>query len=112
MMSCRGSRCLLTNHEWFGTAGADIQSSFTDDDIEIPYLNIMGTLLLILIPCALGVWLRRVSLVWAKRAETTGGVVGALFLVAALIFGVIENADLFSQVGLNNSGVIDWSWAG
>uniref|UniRef100_A0A7S2TFM6 Uncharacterized protein n=1 Tax=Lotharella oceanica TaxID=641309 RepID=A0A7S2TFM6_9EUKA len=72
-----------------------INTTFADGGLNIPYEWIFITLLLLIIPCAFGVWVRSKSEVWAKRMEKSGSIIGVIFLVVALIYGVVENTHLF-----------------
>uniref|UniRef100_A0A7S2TU28 Uncharacterized protein n=1 Tax=Lotharella oceanica TaxID=641309 RepID=A0A7S2TU28_9EUKA len=74
-----------------------INTTFADGGLDIPYQWIFITLLLLIIPCAIGVWVRAKSEVWAKRMEKSGSVIGVIFLVIALIYGIYENKHLFNQ---------------
>eukprot|EP01006_Ploeotia_vitrea_P044408 TRINITY_DN66830_c13_g11_i1.p1 TRINITY_DN66830_c13_g11~~TRINITY_DN66830_c13_g11_i1.p1 ORF type:complete len:383 (-),score=204.01 TRINITY_DN66830_c13_g11_i1:120-1268(-) len=75
-----------------------IESSFTSkEDLEIPYVNIVGTLLLLIVPTFLGMGIKARNDVWAKRLEKVGSVLGAVFLVAALVIGLVQNSDLLDQ---------------
>jgi len=49
-----------------------INTTFADGGLDIPYQWIFITLLLLIIPCAIGVWVRAKSEVWAKRMEKSG----------------------------------------
>jgi len=72
-----------------------------DADLSLPFVNIFVTVLTIVVPVGLGVLLRRRDIkcgrfplhVWVEKA---GNVVGALFLVAAVAVGVIDNPELFN----------------
>jgi len=55
--------------------------------LEIDYVTIVVTGILLLVPAVVGVIIRAKSAIWAKRAEKAGGIIGILFLIAAVIFG-------------------------
>ncbi len=74
-----------------------INTSFSSGGIQIPWATIFITLVLLLIPCAAGVYTRTRSDTWAKRLEIAGSIAGGIFLLAALIYGVVSNQHLFSQ---------------
>ena len=44
---------------------------------------------------SLGVFIRQRNEVWAKRIEIGGSILGVLFLLAALVLGIVQNPDLF-----------------
>ena len=68
--------------------------------VEIAWLNICISLLLLLIPCVLGISVRYFNtktkigekFIW-QWIETATNIFGALFLILALVFGVIENEE-------------------
>ena len=64
-----------------------------DNSLSIPLDRIFATLLFILIPVWLGVLLRRHSLLWARRAEVTGSVVGMLLVIVIVGSNVLREAD-------------------
>jgi len=74
-----------------------IESSFTDDNLQIPFVNIFLTLLLLLIPVVIGVYIRHKSEDVAAKVEKMGSILGGVFLVAALIYASVENDHLFTQ---------------
>jgi bile acid transporter len=73
--------------------------SSDDDNVEItvPYLNIFVSLLMVIFPTMAGIYLRTKSELWATRAEKVGSVVGALFILAALISGLLDNLALLNS---------------
>jgi len=72
---------------------------FTDAAVLIPYGNIVKTLLLLLLPVALGVWLRKKrGERFAQRAEKAGSLAGLSVLVLLVVLSVVRNAGLFSTV--------------
>lgn len=76
-----------------------LQSGDDDEDINIsvPYLNIFISLLVVIFPTMAGIFLRSKSESWATRAEAVGSIVGALFIVAALISGLMDNLALLDS---------------
>lgn len=44
---------------------------------------------------SLGIYIRHKDEKWAKRIEIGGSVLGLLFLLAALVLGIVQNPDLF-----------------
>jgi BASS family bile acid:Na+ symporter len=69
-------------------------ASFTQREMQIPYLAVMATLALMLAPIAAGMWIRRRSPETAKRVERLGAVAGALLLIVLLITSVSDQLDL------------------
>jgi BASS family bile acid:Na+ symporter len=80
------------------------ESNVGEEDISItvPYTSLIVTLLLAIIPTLGGIYLRSQSIQWAKRAEIVGSIVGALFVLGALVSGIMDNLELFG------SGVATW----
>lgn len=72
-------------------------SSLTDTTMSIPYLAVMGTLLGMLAPIALGMWVRHRSEGAAKKVERVGSVSGALLLVVLLITSVSDQIELLAS---------------
>lgn len=72
------------------------------DDISIPFSNIVQALLLAIVPAALGILLRAKKPQWAGKAETAGSVLGGLFILAALVVGILDNPDLFVPANFPN----------
>jgi bile acid transporter len=72
---------------------------FTDANVSIPYLDIVKTLVVLLLPVALGMWLRkRRGEQFARRAEKAGSLAGLAVLVLLVSTAVIRNAGLFVTV--------------
>ena len=69
-------------------------ASISQADMEIPYLAVMGTLALMLLPIAGGMWIRHRSARMAARVERVGAVSGALLLALLLITSVADQLDL------------------
>lgn len=73
--------------------------SFSDAQVAIPYLDVVKTLVLLLVPVALGMWLRqRRGARFAVRAEKVGSVAGVLVLLLLVAVSVLRNADLFKTI--------------
>lgn len=68
--------------------------STAQTEMQIPYLAIMGTLALMLVPIAGGMWIRHRSAQAAKKVERVGAISGALLLVVLLITSVSDQIDL------------------
>ena len=83
-----------------------IESTYsTDESIKLDYPSLFITIALILVPAALGIWLRNSDTgarlvcgtpVW-ECCERTGGVLGALFLVAVLVFALATQSEFLDQ---------------
>jgi len=71
---------------------------FTGAQIGIPYGSIVTTLLLVLLPVALGMYLRVRSPAAAARAEQLGSISGVLVLVLLVGVSVVRNRALFAQI--------------
>ncbi|MEM7435470.1 MAG: bile acid:sodium symporter [Myxococcota bacterium] len=61
---------------------------------EVPYLAVMVTLAAMLVPIALGMWVRHRSPERAKRVERIGSVAGAILLAVLLVTSVTDQIDL------------------
>jgi bile acid transporter len=80
-----------------------------DDSIEVPYGELVLTLVVAVAPAAIGIYIRTKSLKWAKRVEVAGSGLGVTFIVAALVFGILQNPTLFdiqSQPGVWICGIL------
>lgn len=69
----------------------------TGADFVIPTMNIVGSLLLVLVPVAGGMVLRRYSPGWAKTAEDTAGFVAIIVILFLLGTAFSRHAGLFLQ---------------
>ncbi len=69
-------------------------SSLTEAELTVPYLPVMGTLALMLLPIALGMWIRHRSAERARRVERIGAAAGALLLAVLLVSSVTEQIEL------------------
>jgi BASS family bile acid:Na+ symporter len=74
--------------------------------VQIDFVNITLALLIVLIPVAIGVYLRylnpkrmwREKYLWQWLEKFTSGL-GALFVIVPLVVGIIQNKSLFSESG-------------
>ena len=66
----------------------------------IPFLDIFGSLCMVLLPASVGVALRHKSAKWAKRAETLGAVSSAVLIASSVSVGLIQNASTLSDATL------------
>ena len=73
-------------------AGADSSAEFV-----IPTLNIISSLVLVLVPVAGGMVLRRYSPGWAKTAEDTAGFVAIIVILYLLGTAFIRHSNLFLE---------------
>jgi bile acid transporter len=71
--------------------------AFTSDGLEIPFANIAAGLLIVLIPVAIGMCILSRSPETAKKLEKTSSSLGGIFIIAAMIAGVVQNSELFSS---------------
>ena len=69
-------------------------SSLTEVELRVPYLPVMGTLALMLLPIALGMWIRQRSEARARRVERAGAVAGAVLLALLLVTSVADQIEL------------------
>ena len=98
---------------------ANMQASGTGAEFVIPTANIISSLVLILVPVALGMLLKRKSPDWAKTAEDTAGFVAVLVILYLLGTAFIRHGGLFAQtpwqvyvgaVGLGLAGFLFGYW--
>ncbi len=98
---------------------ASLQASDSGAEFVIPTGNIISSLVMILVPVALGMWLKRKSPDWAKTAEDTAGFVAILVILYLLGTAFIRHGGLFAQtpwqvyvgaVGLGLSGFLFGYW--
>jgi bile acid transporter len=73
-------------------------SPFADAQLSIPYGSIITTLLLVLLPVALGMAIRARNPRWALRTEKVGSLAGMLVLALLVGTGLVRNADALSLV--------------
>lgn len=70
-------------------------------NLEIPHGKIIATLLAIIVPVALGMGLRRRSLVWARRMERTGTVAGFAMIVVIVVGILLRHSDTLVQTSIS-----------
>ncbi len=68
---------------------------FTTAEIQIPYKNIISTLVIMLVPVAIGVGIQRKSTRAAKIIEKIGSYSGIAVLLLLIISSIIRNKNLF-----------------
>lgn len=69
-------------------------ASLSQASMQIPYLAVMGTLALMLLPIGGGMWIRHRSVPIAARVERVGAVAGAFLLALLLITSVSDQLEL------------------
>jgi bile acid transporter len=90
-----------------------------ESEFVIPTGNILSSLVLVLVPVALGMFLRKKSPDWAKTAEDTAGFVAIIVIIYLLFTAFIRHGGLFLQtpwqiyvgaVGIGLSGFFFGYW--
>lgn len=66
---------------------------FTNDQIQIDYGKVVGSLLICLLPVAGGMFLKSRSERWAKNMEETGGALGIAVIIFLIISWLPRNVD-------------------
>jgi BASS family bile acid:Na+ symporter len=69
-----------------------------NSNLAIPHGKIIATLLVIIVPVALGIILRRRSLVWAKRMEHGGSIAGFAMIIVIIIGILFRHSDSLMQI--------------
>ena len=69
-----------------------------NSNLAIPHGKIIATLLVIIVPVALGIVLRRRSLVWAKRMERGGSIAGFAMIIVIIIGILFRHSDTLMQI--------------
>jgi predicted Na+-dependent transporter len=80
-----------------------------DKNIEVPYGELVLTLVVAVAPAAIGIYIRSKSVKWARRVEVAGSGIGVAFILAAVALGIVQNPTLFdisSQPGVWISGAL------
>lgn len=68
---------------------------FATSDLQIPFLNVVVALLLVVIPVAIGVTVRTNCIRVAWYLEKSATVLGSIFIIVAIVYGSITEADIF-----------------
>lgn len=76
---------------------ASMQAAGAETEFVIPTGNIISSLILILVPVAMGMFLRKKSPDWAKTAEDTAGFVAIIVILYLLGTAFIRHGGLFLQ---------------
>lgn len=99
---------------------AQLSATGAEGEFVIPTGNIISSLIMVLVPVALGMLLKRKSPGWAKTAEDTAGFVGLLVILYLLATAFIRHGHLFAQtpwqayaatIGLGLAGFLFGYWA-
>lgn len=69
---------------------------YTDGSVKFDYVNMVLALFLVLIPVAVGVAIKYKSDRVAKVLLVIANIVGALFVIAAIVVGSVTNSNIFS----------------
>ena len=69
-------------------------ASLSPTEMQVPYLAVMGTLVVMLLPIAGGMWLRHRSVEAARKVERLGAVSGAFLLIVLLATSVSDQIEL------------------
>ncbi len=98
---------------------ASMQAAGTEAEFVIPTGNIISSLILVLVPVAMGMILRRKSPDWAKTAEDTAGFVAIIVILYLLGTAFIRHGGLFLRtpvevyigaVGIGLTGFLFGYW--
>ena len=76
-------------------------SGYTSDELQIPFSNIIATLILVLVPVAIGMFTLSRSERVAKFFEKAASYVGAILIIGLIIKFVTENIDLLLATKAN-----------
>jgi len=76
---------------------AELMASGADGEFVIPTGNIITSLIMVLVPVAIGMVIKRKSPNWAKTAEDTAGFIGLLVILYLLGTAFIRHGALFLQ---------------
>lgn len=80
---------------FIGQISASMQASGSGSEFVIPTGNIISSLVLVLVPVALGMFLRSKSPSWAKTAEDTAGFVGIIVILYLILTAFIRHGHYF-----------------
>jgi predicted Na+-dependent transporter len=74
-----------------------LQAAGADTEFVIPTGNILSSLVLVLVPVGMGMFLRRRSPGWAKTAEDTAGFMAIIVILYLLLTAFLRHGRLFIQ---------------
>jgi len=75
--------------------------SFTSAELEVPVKSIVSTLLIMLIPLCIGMFIRSKNKTVAKNIETLGSWSGIAVLILLIVSSVLKNAEAFLDISMN-----------
>lgn len=70
---------------------------FTDESVRIPYASMLLPLTMVIVPVALGMAINYCSSKVASYVEKAASTLGMLFILAALIGGIVTNTEVFTE---------------
>ena len=73
---------------------------FTGRAATVPYLEIFFSLLMVLIPASIGIYLRQYNAKWADCAEKVGALGGLFLILASIVAGLASNINTLSDSSL------------
>ncbi len=109
----------LYTSDFTSQISASLQASGTGAEFVIPTGNIISSLVMVLFPVALGMFLRHKSPTWAKTAEDTAGFVGIIVILYLILTAFIRHGHYFlktpievyiSAIGLGLAGFFFGYW--
>ncbi len=80
---------------------ASLQAGEPGAEFVIPTGNIISSLVLVLVPVLMGMFLKKKSADWAKTAEDTAGFVGMIVIVYLIFTAFFRHGALFMQTPVN-----------
>lgn len=80
---------------------ANLQAGEPGAEFVIPTTNIISSLVLVLVPVLMGMFLKKKSPDWAKTAEDTAGFVGMIVIVYLIFTAFFRHGALFMQTPVN-----------
>ncbi|MCC5942560.1 MAG: bile acid:sodium symporter [Balneolaceae bacterium] len=83
--------------EFTSALSAELQLAGTGTEFVIPTGNIIASLILVLVPVAMGMFLRAKSQVWAKTAEDTAGFMGIIVIIYLIGTAFARHSGLMLQ---------------
>jgi predicted Na+-dependent transporter len=109
----------LYTGEFTAQITSSMQTTETQTEFVIPTMNIISSLVLVLVPVAIGMFIRRKWPDWAKTAEDTAGFVGIIVILYLLLTAFFRHGGLFLKtpvgvyigaVGLGLAGFFFGYW--
>jgi bile acid transporter len=98
---------------------SSMQATGTQAEFVIPTMNIISSLILVLVPVAIGMFIRKKWPDWAKTAEDTAGFVGIIVILYLVLTAFFRHGGLFLKtpigvyigaVGLGLAGFFFGYW--